>query len=212
MANARRAAKRAATETQRRAARAAAAADAERRAEEIAPAAQRHDVAAPDGTVIRNARLERAGAGYIRQNVLPKLSGYPASHVAAASRLLATWDAVAEGVGLGASNWDAMGGSNGGVPTGPAGHSALLAQVAQRQELGAVSAYLGALWPATEAIVCKGMPIGAWAIRCSIGPDAASRHLRAGVERLVQFYTGQEAPGRPTRMRAVEIVSVRIGA
>ena len=212
MANARRAAKRAATEAQRRAARAIAAADAERQAEEIAPAAQRRDVVASDGSVVRIARLERAGVGYIRQNVLPKLSGYPASHVAAATRLLSTWDAVAEGVGLGASNWDAMGGSGGGVPTGPAGHSALLAQVAQRQEIAAISAYLGALWPVTEAIICKGMPINAWAIRRSIGADAASRHLKFGVDRLVQFYTGLEAPGRPSRLRAVEVISIQVGA
>jgi hypothetical protein len=201
----------------RRAARAEAARRQEERDEAVAPAAQRNAVLVasvdPDTgeaiqVTLRAARVQRDGVAFIRADPLRCLVDsavkggmFTAQHVAAAKRLITSWDEVGDGVGLGASDWGSLRGSRGTAPTEPAGHSSLVAQVAHRMEIEAAHAFIGALWPCLEGIMLRGMSIATWSARANLNRAATSGYLMAALDRLVEFYR----PSAATRGKSAAV-------
>jgi len=196
--------------------------------EMLAPAVQRNAVMTkaidPEtgksvGVVLRAARVQRDGIAFIRASPLAwmvanieraELLGTEVSfsrdHIKAAARLATAWDAIGEGVGLGASDWGSLRGSRGTAPMTPAGHSALVAQVAQRMEIEAARTWLGALWPCLFDIALGGMSPAAWAVKVKMDRKAGSGYLRAALDRLVEFYREREVePKRRQKVRAVAV-------
>lgn len=209
-----RATKRARSAELRRAAKLEAAKRQEDKDEAITPAAQRQPVLTPDGDVLRSARVMRDGVTFIRANPLAQIisgiergnSMFNATHIAAAKRLLNTWDAVGGGIGLGASDWGSLRGARGTAPTTPSGHSALVAQVEQEMELHHVSTCLGALWPCLHSIVLEGMSVAAWAGKKRINANAAGGFLLAALSNLVLIYRDRDVPlERRGRVRTVVV-------
>ena len=150
---------------------------------------------APDGTVIRAARLVRDGVGFSRADPLlhivaevrAKSGAFSGAHFRVAKRLRDAWDAVGEGVGLGASDWGKIRSPHGSAPSTPAGHSSLVAQVERRLEIDAAAAFLGAMWPAVRDMVLVGKSVAAWADGAGLSHDAAVGYLRACLDRAVEW-------------------------
>jgi hypothetical protein len=199
----------------RRAAQAARAQRQEDADEAIAPAIQRNAVLDASGEILRAARVQRDGVAFSRADPLKHLADiaerggmFTAQHIAAARRLVTTWDAVGDGVGLGASDWGSLRSARGSAPTTPAGHSALLAQVAQRMEIEGAWTWLGGLWPCLECVVLRGMALSAWAAKADIGRNAAPGFLLAALVRLVEYYKQLDrAPERTARIRTVAVAA-----
>jgi hypothetical protein len=188
-----------------RRARDAAAAQREQREEDLAPSAQRHAVMSADGDVVREARVRRDGATFIRTSPLRNMlvcgerrtdRGQMAiislEHVIAAERLMICWDLASEGIGLGKSDYGAARGGRGTAPLAPPGHEALVSQLRHRAELDGARAWLGSLWPVVRDVALKGVGVGAWAANVGMDRKAASGYLRAGLERLQDFYKSTE--------------------
>jgi hypothetical protein len=198
----------------RRAAQAEVARRLEASDEAIAPAIQRNAVLDASGAVIRAARVQRDGVTFSRADPLKHLADiaerggmFSAAHIAAARRLVVAWDAVGDGVGLGASDWGSLRGTRGTAPMTPAGHSSLVAQVEQRIEIEAAWTWLGGLWSCLENVVLRGMSLSAWGVKADIGRNAAPGFLLAALVRLVEFYKQRDAvPERRGRMRSVDVV------
>lgn len=191
----------------------------------IVPAAQRHDVMVidpatgkPTQTVLRAARVKRDGAAFVRVNPLRNMAeainraardgtacAFSASHFLATRRLVAAWDLVGEGVGLGASDWGSIKGARGTAPTTPAGHHALLAQVEKRREIDAVTVALGAaMWGAVRDMLLSGMSPTAWAAKVGLHHAAAQGYLLAALDRLVEvFGAAEKASAKHVRIRAI---------
>lgn len=201
----------------RRAAKAEAARRQEAIDEAIAPAIQRHAVLDASGAVLRAARVQRDGVAFCRADPLKHLADiadkggmFTGQHIAACRRLITAWDAVGDGIGLGASDWGSLRGSRGTAPTTPAGYSALMAQVSQRIEIEAAWTWLGGLWPCLENVVLRGMSLSAWAAKADIGRNAAPGFLLASLIRLVEFYKARDhVPERKAKMRSAAVVGAR---
>lgn len=177
----------------------------------------------PDGAVMREAgagvlraaRVQRDGVAFIRSSPIDHLIArgnaklergeapmFTLAHKLAVDRLLILWDLVAEGVGLGASDWGSIRGARGTAPTTPAGHDSLLDQVGRRVEVEATAAWLGGLWPIVRDVGLKGVSLAAWAGQEGMNPTAAAGYLKAALDRLVMM-GAQEEPKRRAKIRTI---------
>jgi hypothetical protein len=183
----------------------------ERRDEEIAPNAQRTHVTAPDGSVARAARLVRDGVGFRRADPLAHIAAeieggskmFTASQGAAGARLRVAWDMVGQGIGLGASDWGNIRAPRGTAPMTPAGHDGLVAQMIAQQELEAAATFLGALWPAIREMVLVGRSMSSWAAQNDMDRRMVPGYLRAGLDRLVEFWAPKRENPRLVLIRAI---------
>jgi hypothetical protein len=204
----------------RRAAKAEAAQRQEARDEAIAPAIQRNAVLDGSGAVLRAPRVERDGVAFIRVAPLAWMAAnvkraeddgtealFTREHVKCATRLSQAWEAVGEGVGLGASDWGSLRGSRGTAPVTPAGHSALVAQVAQRIEIEAARTWMGSAWPCLFDIALGGMSPAAWAAKMGKNRQVGAGYLLAALDRLAEYYRARdrEHERRAPKMRAVAV-------
>ncbi len=172
----------------------------ERRAEQIAPAAQRHAVERCEGVTMRGPRLEPYGLTFKRSNPLEHLAKrsrgmavplITQAHVAAAERLLTAWEDGSGSIGVGASNYEPR--SAGAVQSGYIAKAILLAidkQVRARQHVEAAKAFLGALWPSIHAVVICGIDASSWAQTAGLNRQVALGFLTAALTRLLEFYDG----------------------
>jgi hypothetical protein len=210
-----RTARRAKASELRRAAKAEAAKRQEAAAEAIAPAIQRNAVLDASGEVLRAARVQRDGVAFIRVSPLTWMAAnierhgedatFSKQHFRSAERLVAAWDAVGDGIGLGASDWGSLRGSRGTAPTTPAGHSSLVAQVEQRLEIEAAHTWMGSLWPCLEDIALRGMSPAAWASKSGMHRQVGAGYVLAALDRLVEFYIARDVqPARKARVQAKE--------
>lgn len=214
---------------ERRAAEAAAQTEEERQ-EKIAPAAQRQPVLAPDGTVLRAARVEPDGKAFrvsnpiralVRRGETRSASGggqHPmihAGHATAAERLSLAWEEGGRGVGKGASNYGER--SSGTLTSGSISDATLAAlayQNRKRSEFLLAKRWLGSLWGIIEAVALAGMDVTAWAKRERKDARAAVGFLAAALDRLVEFYERMDAPPpkrQPGRIQAATVVPRVIG-
>ena len=202
-----------------RAAKAAAAVEAARRAEladeEIAPAVQRHGVVTEDGEVYRVPRVERLGLTFKRSNPVHHLVARGTctrAHERAADRLARAWEDGGRGVGRGAAPY---GERTSGTPQSGWISDQVLAQLGYqnrcRAEFAGAQTWLGALFPAVQAVVLDGIDLTAWTTLAG-HPNAqvARGYLVAALDRLVEFYEAVEAARRGPDTE-VEIRSVVVG-
>jgi hypothetical protein len=206
-----------------RAARAAAAKEdakrAEIAAEELAPAGQRHPVLGEDGEVYRVARVDRAGLTFKKSNpvaYLRKLGSATWAHQRAAERLVRSWEDGGRGIGRGASLY---GERTSATPQSGWISDQVLAQIRYQNrckaEFEAAHSWLGALFPAIQAVVLDGIDVTAWS-KLARKPDGelqfssqqvAKGYLLGALDRLVEFY---EAVDRSREAGPAEMRSVRI--
>lgn len=214
-----RARKRAETEARRAAYEKAEAERQERLAELIAPKVQREAVVTADGAIVRAPRVERDGLTFKRSTSLHHLAKRSEGmesptirpdHIRAATRLIQAWELGGEGVGLGASNYgERLGGGAGGTPGG----RIISLQIEARQEIGAVQAFLGALWPAIYAVVIRGSDVTSYAAAMKKRREVALGYVEAALDRLVEFYRPKPAPESiKSQIRAVVVLSGVRGA
>lgn len=220
-----RAAKRAASAQRRKEAQLAAARLQEQKDEDLAPAVQRQaitrrvydeETGRDVEQIIQAPRLERAGVGFIRSDPIKHLAArgeartergevaiIDGRHVKAANRLRSLWDAVGEGIGVGASDWGRLPSMRGTVPTEQGGHTALLAQVKMQSELEACAAFLGGAWPCVRDIALRGVTVDSWSGRMGWDRSISTGYLRAGLDRLIEHFSEQE-PERKSKIRSIE--------
>lgn len=180
---------------------------------------------APSAGMLRAPRVERDGVAFIRVSPLAWMAAnvkraeedgtdalFTREHVKCATRLSQAWEAVGEGVGLGASDWGSLRGSRGTAPVTPAGHSALVAQVAQRIEIEAARTWMGSAWPCLFDIALGGMSPAAWAAKMTMNRQVGAGYLRAALDRLVEYYRARdrEPERRAPKMRAVAVRKIEI--
>ena len=174
----------------------------ERRQEAIVPAAQRKPVVGPDKIeVVREARLQAAGAGFVHSNPIRHLLERGAAraergeeppvrphHARAVDRLAVAWRMAGEGVTAGVGSY---GDTRAGDGVGPS--PAVVYQIQCRQEIDAAAAWLGALWPVVRDVGLRGITLTAWARSQGFAASMAPGYLRAGLDRLCEFYAARSS-------------------
>jgi hypothetical protein len=188
----------------------------EAKAEFGAPKIQREAVFNRNGEIIRGPRVEPDGLVFIRSNPVKHLyarsknKDHPTihkAHVDAAEKLLIAWEEGSQGISVGSSNYGERS-AGAAVNTGTISHTVLQIvnqQIKARQEIAAVQAFLGALWPVIHAIVIRGIDIATWAEASGMRPAVATGYLCASLDKLLDFFHRNERVA-PNRIRSVEIV------
>jgi len=99
------------------------------------------------------------------------------------------WRIAGEGVTAGIGSYgDARAGD--GVGSSPT----VLYQIQCRQEIDAAAAWLGALWPVVRDVGLRGITLTAWARSQGFSARMAPGYLRAGLDRLCEFYAARSSP------------------
>jgi hypothetical protein len=178
------------------------------RQEQIASRVRRSPVLTATGEVYRHPVLEPAGVGFIHSNPIRHLMarGGEASlitveHVVVCQRLLATWTIAGETITSGVSSYGDVRGGDGSA-TG----AMVLRQAACHAEIEAVVLFLGGCWPVVCAVALRGLTITGWASEVRWDRKAALGFLKAGLDRLVEFYARDD---KPPRLRSAEFSSPR---
>jgi hypothetical protein len=203
---------------QKREAKRIAAEAEEARQESIAPSVQRAPVMAPDGTILRGARLEPDGLAFRVSNPIRHLvargerqdgTNLPLitrAHQLAAERLVIAWEEGGRSVTMAACAYGER--SGGGSVTSGSPSDAVLASIGHQNrmlaEFTGARAWLGGLFTVIDAVVLRGIDVSAWAKQERRDRKAAVGYLAAALDRLVEFYA--EPVLKPVRMRAVEVV------
>lgn len=198
---------------------------AEALAEQIAPRAQRRNMApvtvvGADGKprvgMLPAARLaaEKTATGktrIVRANVVRNLAArqagregagkapmVTAAHVKAADLLILDWDEVNGGVNVRPGNLLASGGRTG--RSGAEGtHTAIQAQIAVSDRLRRASVAVGILMDVIEPVVLRGVDLTAWATARGWDRNQAVGYLAAGLHLLVEFYDREASAGKRRR-------------
>ena len=194
----------------------------ERRRESIVPAVQRNPVVAPDGTVLRGARVEPDGLAFRVSNPIrhlvargDKRSGtnlplITKEHALAADRLSIAWEEGGRSVTMAACAYGER--SGGGTVTSGSPSDAVLMAVARqnrrRAEFEGAKTWLGGLFPVLDAVVLRGIDVTSWAKQERRDRKAAVGYLAAALDRLCEFFAALD---NPWRMKEQEIRSVEIG-
>jgi len=196
----------------------------EAREEEIAPSAQRRAVTAPDGSVVRAARLTLDGVTFRVSNPIDHLvarggsrseSGLipeiTRSHATAADRLRRAWEDGGRGVGTASGVYNER--SGGAIQSGWIADAVLSSidyQTRMRVEFEGAITWMGGFWPCIDAIVLKGMGVSFWAVQQGRDRKAVVGYLGGALDRLAEFYAAVDrakASGRsrtPIRSVAIE--------
>ena len=188
----------------------------EQRQERIAPAVQRNPVVAPDGTVLRGARVEPDGLAFRVSNPIrhmvargekregANLPLITRAHEVAADRLAIAWEEGGRSVTMAACAYGER--SGGGTVTSGSPSDAVLQAVGhqnrKRAEFEAARTWLGSLFPVLDAVVLRGIDVTSWARQERRDRNAAVGYLAAALDRLCEFYAASDKPGR---IRTVEI-------
>jgi hypothetical protein len=189
------------------------AARSESDAERVAPGVRRRAIMDATGNVLRGPVLERDGVTFARVNVVKRLHKvspklFTDKHVAAAARLANAHEEVAGGIGLGASDY--LSKSAGGSPgsgVSDAKQSAILHQCTIRAEMDGALAWMGGSVRIISAVVFDCLSVTTWADQQGMDYRVAMGELKAGLDRLVEFYDPPK-PERPSRIRSADFSGV----
>lgn len=153
-------------------------------AEFLAPKVLRHPIIAQDGRMIVGPRITIVGRQAMRHDPIASMK-LPSRHKAAAKRIRADWFTVGTGCSVGAMDYLRSGGGSG---DGPAGHAAMLDQIAARTRLEGAWAFLGTFTPVVARVVLDGIPVPVYAREIDRGEDVLFATLRLALARLALFY------------------------
>lgn len=182
--------KRAQRERRLEAARLRAIAEAERLEREAEAVEDANEVLAPRilrepiearGRMLRGPLVEIVEGRAVHGAALPQFSS---RQNRAARRLQLDWRDVGTGCGAPAVNYGASRGGGDGL----GGHQAMLGQIKALARLEAALAFVGAFTPGIKRVVLDRIPIPEWASQTGRSPEDALAWLRAGLDRLSQFY------------------------
>jgi uncharacterized protein DUF6456 len=172
--------------------------EAEKRAELIAPSHVRHAVTDAGGRVVRGAMVIVDGGRVRRASVLDRLRSHgeereakglasliTARRVKAAERLQIDYSEVGAGIGVSASDYLRLSGSN-GAGTDP--HGGVRAQIDTRDRLDRALASLGSFTDIVVPVVLDGVDVRSWSQARGYDRQQAVGYLAAALERLAEFY------------------------
>jgi hypothetical protein len=206
--------RKASAEKRRLAARAKSEQD-EIKAEDIAPAVQRHAVLGRNGEVLRGPRLEVDGPTVQRSNPVRRMrlmnrhKDMPLvtkAHEDAADQLLKSW-ALAQTISVGVGAYDErMAGMASAWGISEAVLKMTNEQIRARREIETVHTYLGPLWNVLHAVVILGLDVSAWGEANGMAPSVSSGYLAAALDRLLSVYAPKR--DRPQKIRAAEIKGI----
>lgn len=180
--------------------------------EAIAPEVQRMPVLDASGEVLRAARVERDGIVYVRSNPLAWLqarmekgeSKFKPEHLAAAKRLVTTWESVGIGVNPAGIDLGMPRATRSRAPMTPPGHKALLSQVTMQRELYFVYNYMHGLypmWSCLHGVVIRGLSPTSWAQEEHLEPKTVSGILWSSLVLLARIYDDLDPPTPASKHR-----------